>query len=132
MGYRSEVSIIVGKKVDKKIAALQKKFKKEREKCNVTENAVANLDYFLGTREVSKDGNFVRYNAYLKWNTEWGDPDYEGLARLEKLVKKYAEKYDYAKGEEASFVRLGESDEDREDLANTDLQGIGIVTSVQF
>lgn len=132
MGYRSEVSIIVGKKLDKKIAALQKRFKTELAKHNVTENAVSNLDYFLGTREVSKDGNFVRYNAYLKWYTDWGDPDYEGLARLEKLVKKYIDKYDYAKGEEASFIRLGESDEDREDLSNTYLQEIGIVTSVQF
>lgn len=132
MGYNSEVSIIVGKKLDKKIAALQKRFKKEYAKYNVTENAVANLDNFLGTREVSKDGNFVRYNAYRKWYTEWGDPDYEGLARLEKLVKKYAEKYNYVKGEEASFIRFGESTEDREDVSNTFLQEIGIVTRIQF
>lgn len=134
MGYRSEVSIIVGKKVERKIQQLVNTIRCGIENKKYTKGALDNLECIIDTRSISSNGKYVRYyHDYIKWYTHCPDPDYIGLAMLDDLVKEYCSKFDYKDGEEASFIRLGEDEDDREDLCNCSLlQELSITTSLTF
>lgn len=130
MGYRSEVSVIVGKKVDKQIKALVKRFTKAAAEGKVDKDDLDTLKSFMFNRTVSSCGNLVRYyHARIKWNTDCVF-DNPCLYQLEKLVKMNSCKCE--PGYEASFIRIGDDDEDREEVSNIYTQSIGIVVSGEF
>lgn len=125
MGCRSEVSIIVGKKIDKQIRAMAKRFAK----ANLDKNDLDTFKSFLFNRTVSSCGTLVRYyHAYIKWDTN-GSPCFNPcLASLEALVKKYVG--NLKPGYEASFIRI--DSKVREEVSNIDAQRIGIVMPGEF
>lgn len=123
--HNSEISIIVGKKVDKQIQAMAKRFTKEFAEGQIGKHNLDTFKSLLFNRTVSSCGTLIRYyHAYIKWDTKVNPC----LASLEALVKKYASNLN--PGYEASFIRIDSAV--REEVSNIDAQRIGIVMPNEF
>lgn len=117
MGYCSNVSIIVGKKLREAIHTYLKTEEPEN----------TNLKDFIELEEANNDKTRFRYHAYdIKWYSEWFGCFENWLISCRWAPDDYDGDCDITEDEEwgYSFIRIGEASADLDEYGNTEWQRV--------